>query len=287
LNTLAAQLAHEHGSNDLVFVVTSVIFALVGSFAALVSAVRIPSARGAARFRWILAAAISLGGGAIWSMHFIGMLGYHVGDRGIVYSLPLTALSLLIAVAVSAIGLAVVGANPRNRVRLLFAGILTGAGVAAMHYTGMAAMRVGSSISYDPKLVAASIAIAVVAALAALWIAFRVRTFLHIVGASAIMAAAVCGMHYTAMAATTVAVTDHPTQDSGADPISLTFLVCVIAFTVLIMVIFTAFNTINSSEVDLGLRRADGRHAAGTAPSGRPAARDTDHGTTDMFAGRR
>ncbi|MBL7491828.1 histidine kinase [Frankia sp. AgB1.9] len=291
--TVAAQLAHEHGSDDIVFVITSVIFALVGSFAALVSAVRIPSAHGAARFRWIAASAISLGGGAIWSMHFIGMLGYHVDNREIVYNLPLTALSLLIAVGVSAIGLAIVGANPRNKARLLFAGILTGAGVGAMHYTGMAAMRVGSSIKYDPKLVAASLAIAVVAALAALWIAFRVRTIQHIIAASAVMAAAVCGMHYTGMAATTVAVTKTPRQDPGTDPISLTFLVCVIAFTVLILVIFAAFNTINENHADLAPGRATGRHSTAPVPvpTGRPteqtAERGTDPGGSDLFAGRR
>jgi NO-binding membrane sensor protein with MHYT domain len=291
--TVAAQLAHEHGSDDIVFVITSVIFALVGSFAALVSAVRIPSARGALRFRWITASAISLGGGAIWSMHFIGMLGYHVDNREIVYNLPLTALSLLIAVGVSAIGLAIVGANPRNKARLLFAGILTGAGVGAMHYTGMAAMRAGSSIKYDPKLVAASLAIAVVAALAALWIAFRVRTIQHIIAASAVMAAAVCGMHYTGMAATTVAVTKTPRQDAGTDPISLTFLVCVIAFTVLILVIFAAFNTINENHADLASGRATGRHSTGPVPvpTGGPtqqtAARGTDPGGSDLFAGRR
>jgi len=286
--------AHVHGTHDAVYVATSIAFALIGSFAALVSAVRIPSADGAARFRWITAAAISLGGGAIWSMHFIGMLGYHVGDRQIVYNLPLTALSLVIAIVASGVGLAVVGTNPRNRARLVFSGLLTGLGVGAMHYTGMAAMRVGSKVTYQPELVAASLAIAVMAALAAFWIAYRVRTMWHIVGASVVMAVAVCGMHYTGMAATRVAATDHPADVPGADPISLTFAVCVIAFTVLSMVIFAAFNSLNESQHNAAHQRRgqdrNGRHAAAQGPSTRtpqrPKAFAAEDPSTDYFAGR-
>ena len=274
------------------YVTTSIAFALIGSFAALVSAVRIPSAHGAARFRWITAAAISLGGGAIWSMHFIGMLGYHVGGRQIVYNLPLTALSLVIAIAASGIGLAVVGVNPGNKARLVFSGLFTGLGVGAMHYTGMAAMRVGSKVTYQPSLVAASLAIAVVAALAALWIAYRVRTMPHIVGASVVMAVAVCGMHYTGMAATSVVATNNPGDVTGADPISLTFAVCVIAFTVLSMVIFAAFNALNDNQHDAARQRhgrdRNGRHTAApgspTRLPQRPAAFVGEKQSTDHFA---
>jgi NO-binding membrane sensor protein with MHYT domain len=283
---ITAQLAHEHGSNDMIFVVISVIFALVGSFAALLSAAHIPSSQGTARLRWVAVSAVSLGGGAIWAMHFTGMVGYHVDSREIVYDVPLTALSLLIALVASGIGLAVVGANPRNKARLVLSGLLTGLGIAAMHYTGMAAMRAGSKVSYDPKLVEASIAIAVLAALAALWIVFRVRTFTHLFAASVVMAAAVCGMHYTAMAATRVAVTSTPSQDFGADPISLTFLVCVITFTVLILVIFTSFNTLSSprsAEPDRGRYDGDGRR---TAPTGRVSGRHTGTSSRDVVVGR-
>jgi NO-binding membrane sensor protein with MHYT domain len=87
-------LAHsvrERTTYDLLSVGVSVFLALVGSFAALVSAIRIPYVPGPMRRRWVAASAVSLGGGAIWSMHFIGMIGYHVGSREIVYDLPLTA----------------------------------------------------------------------------------------------------------------------------------------------------------------------------------------------------
>ncbi|WP_336502563.1 MHYT domain-containing protein, partial [Candidatus Frankia alpina] len=86
----------------------------MGSFAALVSAIRIPLSQGTARIRWTLAAALSLGGGAIWSMHFIGMIGYRVDGLDLRYGLPLTGVSLLIAVAVSALGLTLVASHQRS-----------------------------------------------------------------------------------------------------------------------------------------------------------------------------
>jgi diguanylate cyclase len=92
---------------------------------------------------------------------------------------------------------------------VLAGGPLVGAGIAAMHYTGMAAMRMEATLSYDPLLLALSIAIAIGAAMAALWLAFRfradhgsMRRWLGLKFASAlVMAFAITGMHYTGMAA--------------------------------------------------------------------------------------
>ncbi|WP_239394570.1 MHYT domain-containing protein [Frankia sp. CiP3] len=99
---------------DLLFVGVSVALATVGSFAALVSALRIPLSGAATRLRWVLSAALSLGGGAIWAMHFMGMVAYHIDGMDITYDIGLTALSLVIAVAVSGIGLVLVGTNPHS-----------------------------------------------------------------------------------------------------------------------------------------------------------------------------
>ena len=76
-----------------------------------------------------------------------------------------------------------------------------GLGVAGMHYTGMAAMLMPAQIVYDPIIVGASILIAIVASIAALWLAFNMRGWMQLLGAALVMGVAVCGMHYTAMAA--------------------------------------------------------------------------------------
>ena len=86
-------------------------------------------------------------------------------------------------------------------------------GVVAMHYTGMSAMHVAGRITYDPRLVAASGVIAVVAATVALWFTVSIRGWWPILAAAAIMGVAVCGMHYTGMAAMRVRLDDaahHP-----------------------------------------------------------------------------
>jgi NO-binding membrane sensor protein with MHYT domain len=89
----------------------------------------------------------------------------------------------------------------------LVAGPLAGIGVAAMHYVGMASMTFGGFFDWSPPLVGLSLLIAVVAATAALWLAFNTRERSRRLAASAIMAAAVCAMHYTGMAAASVVCT--------------------------------------------------------------------------------
>lgn len=256
---IVAEVVHQHTSQDLVFVAVSVGLAVVGSFASLVSAIRIPLSRGAAKVRWTVAAAVSLGGGAIWSMHFIGMMGYHVDGVDLRYDLPRTGLSLLIAISVSALGLTLVARRPHSAFWLATSGVIAGLGVAAMHYTGMAAMQTGGTVTYRRDPVIISVVIAVIAALAALWIAFRVRTGWHVLVASVVMAVAVCGMHYTAMSATRVQAGPPGLTVPGTDPISLGLLVCVLAFSVLAVVIFTALGGVTDVGV-FSLAREGSRH---------------------------
>jgi NO-binding membrane sensor protein with MHYT domain len=129
------------------------------------------------------------------------MLGYTIPGMTIHYNVPITIGSMLIAVIVVAVGLLIVGHGRRSRRRLLIAGVITGLGVASMHYTGMAAMEMPATMSYKPGLFAASILIAIVAASAAFWAALRLRGVGTTLGAAMIMGVAVSGMHYTGMAA--------------------------------------------------------------------------------------
>ncbi|MCX5433691.1 hypothetical protein OHU11_39340 [Streptomyces sp. NBC_00257] len=162
---------------------------------------------------WLALGAASIGCG-IWTMHFIAMLGFRVRETSIRYDTSLTLLSLAVAVLVVAVGVFVVGYRGTAPAVLLTAGTLTGLGVAAMHYIGMAAMRMQGHLSYDPAVVALSVFIAVVAATAALWAAVSIRGFLASLGASVVMGAAVTGMHYTGMAAVSAQV-DHALGHTG------------------------------------------------------------------------
>jgi NO-binding membrane sensor protein with MHYT domain len=152
---------------------------------------------------WLALGAASIGCG-IWTMHFIAMLGFQVAETGIRYDVGLTLLSLAVSIVVVAIGVLIVGYRGAGTLTLAIAGVITGLGVAAMHYLGMAAMKVNGDIRYDTFTVALSVGIAIVAATAALWAAVTIRGFLPSLGASLVMGVAVSGMHYTAMAAVSV-----------------------------------------------------------------------------------
>lgn len=161
---------------------------------------------------WVVAAAMALGGGGIWTMHFIGMLAYQV-PMDVAYSPGLTFVSLVLAVAAVGLGVATVVAGKLTWPRLLGAGLFAGLGVASMHYVGMAAMVMPGEMLYDQRLVALSLVIAVVAATVALWLAVNLTGTGQMLLSAVVMAIAVCGMHYTGMAAMTMV---HEPGEMGA-----------------------------------------------------------------------
>jgi NO-binding membrane sensor protein with MHYT domain len=193
----------------------SFVISVFGSYTALQLAIAIPQARTwTAVIGSVTGASVALGGGAIWSMHFIGM---NAADMGmpVSYDPVLTFASLVLSVAAPAIGLFIVGRSDGGPWNLPLGGVLTGLGVALMHYTGMAAMIMPAKITYDPTLFLASLVIAVVAATVALWLAFNLRGNLQRFGSAIVMGVAVCGMHYTGMYAVRMEHTKEAIQATG------------------------------------------------------------------------
>lgn len=188
-------------SYGLLTPVLGYVMSCLGAFIALRCTTRAYAYLGAARARWLILAAISLGTTGIWVMHFIAMLGYTIPGQTIHYNVPVTIGSMLIAVVVVAVGLFIIGFGKPTWLNLLLAGLVTGVGVASMHYSGMAGMEMQATITYKPVLFGLSVVIAVVAATAALWAALRLRGIWSTLGAAMIMGVAVSGMHYTGMAA--------------------------------------------------------------------------------------
>jgi len=180
--------------------VLSFAVALFASYTALDMGSRLRLAQGKARKLWLLGSAVVLGGG-IWSMHFVAMLAFKPGFP-VVYDFDLTALSLLIAVVFVAMGFQIVTRPDPSIRRQMSAGAIVGLGVAAMHYSGMEALILPGRIVYDPVLVGVSVVVAMVAATAALWLTLNLTNGWQRAAAAVVMAFAVCGMHYTAMAAT-------------------------------------------------------------------------------------
>jgi NO-binding membrane sensor protein with MHYT domain len=188
-------------SNGALNPVLSYVVSCVGCFLGLRCTTRARAYQGAARARWLALAALAIGTTGIWVMHFIAMLGFSIPGEPIRYNVPITILSMVIAVVVVGIGTFIAGFSRAGNGPLVLGGTIIGLGVASMHYLGMGAVRVQASLSYNPGLVAASVIIAVIAGTAALWMALRLDSIWSTFIASLIAGVAVNGMHYTGMAA--------------------------------------------------------------------------------------
>ncbi|WP_405832243.1 MHYT domain-containing protein [Streptomyces sp. NBC_01176] len=173
------------------------------------------------RAGWLALGSAAIGSG-IWTMHFIAMMGFSVEETPIHYDRPTTFASLGVAIVMVGVGIFIVGYRGATGTALFTGGTLTGLGVASMHYLGMAGMRLNGKLEYNTLTVAASVVIAVVAAITALWAAGQVRGFLWSVGASLVMGLAVSGMHYTGMAALSVHL--HHTSGTPAGDSATTLL---------------------------------------------------------------
>jgi PAS domain S-box-containing protein len=194
---------------DYRLVVLSYVIAAFASYTALDLAGRVAASGGRSRVAWLAGGAFAMGVG-IWSMHFTGMLALKM-DMPVAYDILGTLLSMVVAIAAATLAFFVVSRGVVGVRELALAAPVMGVGIASMHYIGMAAMRMQATISYDPLLVAASVAIAIGASVAALWLFLRLnrgdltsgrRTLLK-GGSALVMGAAIVGMHYTGMAAAT------------------------------------------------------------------------------------
>jgi len=184
---------------DPILIALSVGIAILGSYTGLHLATGISAAGGAKRKAVLAGAAITIGGG-IWAMHFIGMLAVSLPVT-IQYDVFATLLSVLMSILMTGLGLTIAGLATSPWLRFVGGGVLMGSGIAIMHYVGMAAIRGGCTISYSPALVGASVVVAILSAMLALWLAFNLAGWKQTLAASVALGVAISGMHYTAMAA--------------------------------------------------------------------------------------
>ena len=187
---------------DIPLVLLSVLIAVIGSLTALAHAHRMRSGSGRTATVWMIAGGSTLGL-AIWSMHFVGMLAFDL-PIPVGYDLSLTLLSALPAIAAALLGFHVLRAPVISSRRIVVSGLLIGAGISVMHFTGMAAIRMSPPIVYHPLFIALSILIAVLTSMGALLMLYQgqklgIPTLPRLALGSLIMGLAISGMHYTAM----------------------------------------------------------------------------------------
>src|SRR6478735_3911356 len=241
-------------------VALSVLVACFASYTALDLGGRIGSARGTARRIWLAAAAITLGGG-IWSIHFIGMLAFTM-PMPMSYDIGMTALSLAVAILATLAGFYVISRHSTSPLRLTLSGTLMGLGIIAMHYTGMAAMRGNVELSYEPSFVALSVVIAIGAATAALWLAFRNTNPAQKFAAAIVMGIAISGMHYTGMRAAIFHAHSEASEalNASLDQTNLALAIAGITFVILATVLLASLSEQTRAEEALRQARADLAH---------------------------
>ncbi len=215
--------------------VLAFLLSYLGCLLGLLATARARRAARPARARWLVLGAWAIGGTGIWVMHFMAMIGFSVAGSGIGYDVAVTIASWLAAVIVVGVGLFIVGYGRPSVWKILAAGLLTGVGVVAMHYSGVSAMRLNGTVSYDRNLVIASVVIAVVAATVALWFTVAIRSVKWIAVAAGVMAVAVCGMHYTGMYAMNVHLHTDGTDLTGVS--ALDFVLPIVGFVVAVIVV--------------------------------------------------
>ncbi|MDP9795686.1 NO-binding membrane sensor protein with MHYT domain [Catenuloplanes nepalensis] len=279
---MSGQIHHfEYG---VITPILSYALSVLGSVLALTCAVRArESTTTGQRARWIAGASIALGGTAIWTMHFMAMLGFGVEGTTIRYGVPLTVISLVLAIVSVGIGLSLVGFGRADFVKILGGGLFTGIGVAAMHYTGMAGMQLDGTISYDVVPVVLSVLIAVVAAIVALWLSVRVRGGWAIAGSALIMGVAVNGMHFTGMTAMHVELHSETIRRSGVTAGTL-LVPIVVAVVIGVIGLVYAMLAAPSEEDRAALAYFESRRNATAAPGPAPAGTPVEQGRRGAVA---
>lgn len=245
---------------NLPLVVLSVVIAIITSYTALDLVGRVTVAQGRERKLWLIGGAIAMGIG-IWSMHFIGILAYNL-PIPMSHDCFIVLASMVVTIIVSGAALFIVSRQQLSQLALLVGSIFMGLGIAAMNYTGMAAMRLQAIAHYNPVLVGLSIAIAIIASLMALWLAFKLRNDNTLIGSvrrfgsAILMGSAIAGTHYTAMAAVSFEITEQPGLHSS-HLVRHSMLAVGIAIATLIVMALAMVASIFDQRLNLQMARAE------------------------------
>ena len=229
--------------HDPWIVAASLLIATLAAYVAMDLAQRVRRSDDRLDVVWWAVGSVAMGTG-IWAMHFVGMLGFWLPIR-LGFAGNLTLASWAVAVVASSIALWVASQPDFNLRRLVVASLMMGAGICAMHYVGMAALDMAPGIVWDWGTVALSAAIAVGASAAAMSIFALIRRqgerrFGIQLSAALLMGVAICGMHYTGMAAASFPVGSVCRSADALSGSGLTGLVVVASLLLLGGTLFTS-----------------------------------------------
>lgn len=203
-----------NGSYYLYLVIISVMVAILASYASINLASKIED--NSWRDRWILLVSSAVMGGGIWTMHFIGMEAYHL-DIPVTYDIRLVILSFFLPVVSTMFSYWLFWQNQKRKSYLSLSSVIMGLGIAGMHYTGMKSMEMDAKITYDPILLLASIAIAILVSIIGFrfFLKYIYGNITKKISGSIIFGIAVSSMHYIGMSAATFTSQHHGITGEG------------------------------------------------------------------------
>ena len=180
----------------------SCVVAMVAAFTGL-SLTRDLAARPMLQKKVSVALASVVLGGGIWAMHFVAMLGLQLPIL-FYYDAAITLVSALSAILLVGAALILLHFCERTPRIISLAGGVVGVGVLVMHYIGMAALELCRPV-YSITGVFSSSLVAIALCILAFWVAYGRRTKRNIMLGTICFAAAVCSVHFLAMAGTNFA----------------------------------------------------------------------------------
>ena len=233
------------GHYNPILVAVSILIAILSSYTALRVCKQVKSLETWLwQMSWLAVGALALGTGG-WAMHFIGMLAFSLPCH-VNYDPWITVLSMLPGVVASGIALYLCCRPIFTILQMVGGGVLMGAGIGVMHYSGMAAMRMNAQLLYEPRLFVVSIIVAVVLAIIALWINFGLiqsdKAYYWYLPGATVMGLAISGMHYTAMAAANfIAIPTITEQSAGLNLELMAAMIASVTILVSLLVIAATF----------------------------------------------
>ncbi|MBB6118108.1 MHYT domain-containing protein [Nocardiopsis algeriensis] len=280
----------DHFSHGLMTPVIAYAVSVIGSFIGLTAATRARAATtSASRWMWLVLSAVCLGGTAVWSMHFIAMMGFRVSGTPIRYDAGLTIASGLLAIGVMGVALYLTIRRQTN-MWLLVSGGIAGIGIVSMHYMGMASMNMHGEMQHNPLFVAAAIAIALAAATVALWFAWRLNGAVAILAASLLMGVAVSAMHYVGMMGVSVELEGHNHAQMPPGSASSDLLLPLVVGLFVFLLVASLFLMLgvddNADRARKGSGRGADRRTAGASAAASSAGDDgytARHGSVDNW----
>jgi diguanylate cyclase (GGDEF)-like protein len=213
---------------------------------------RAKAAVGRSRLMWVGLDAAAAGCG-IWATHFIAMLAYDPGSST-GYDPGLTTLSLMVAIAVTGVGLSVALSN-FSRWSGATGGAIVGGGIAAMHFTGMMALEMPGRISWSVEPVLASLFFGAFFGGLAFLVATKREGTLNYGVATLALTLAIVSHHFTAMGAITFIPDPRVmTNALSLSPTSLSLIVAGVA-TIILGMSLVASMSARQSQNKLGQQR--------------------------------